>query len=192
VYNSTSLTGVPLLRQVIGSGSAISFSHASATPFSAEVTGTLNFTRTANYSFSCDFGLPHDSVAFAWVDGHQVCQVSHGPYTAGVLDHKLPIGTALGGRQKAVRIRLWVNPAAAGRGPPPPAPPAPSKGYTDEGAGYCTAATGQRPESFLCQDGGPACTFTQSACAKLCDADAGCTGFMVQDMSIYKDQPTCS
>jgi hypothetical protein len=190
IYNNTALTGPPLVRQTIGSASAISFSHASSAPFSAEVIGTLNFTRTANYTFDCDFGLPHSSVAFAWVDGHQVCQVSGGPYSAGGLDKKLPIGTALGSRLKAVRIRLWVNPAAPGRGPPPPPPPMPTKGYSDEGQGYCTSG-GKRPESFLCQGGGP-CTFTQASCAKLCDADAGCTGFMIQDMSIYKDPPTCN
>eukprot|EP01050_Picozoa_sp_SAG11_P031637 SAG11_NODE_9918_length_870_cov_1.075227_1_plen_211_part_01 len=74
--------------------------------------------------------------------------------------------------------------------PPPPPPPVPSKGYSDEGQGYCTS-DGKRPESFLCQGGGP-CTFTQASCAKLCDADPGCAGFMIQDMSMYKDPPTCN
>ena len=52
-------------------------------------------------------------MAFAWIDGHQVCNDS--PYRVGGLDHTLPIGTALGLRQKAVRIRLWVNPDVGGR-----------------------------------------------------------------------------
>ena len=109
VFNNTALYGAPLRRASIGSATAISFSHASSTPFSAEVTGTLDFKRVANYTFNCELGLPHaGSVVFAWIDGHQVCNDS--PYSVGGLDHTLPIGTALGLREKAVRIRLWVNP----------------------------------------------------------------------------------
>ena len=115
VYNNTALHGAPLRTQHVGGASAISFSHASATPFSAEVTGTLTFGRSANYTFDCDFGLPHaGSVAFAWIDGHQVCNDS--PYSVGGLDHTLPIGTALGQKTKGVRVRLWVNPGAAAGG----------------------------------------------------------------------------
>jgi hypothetical protein len=69
-------------------------------------------------------------------------------------------------------------------------------GYDDIGPGYCTKAGGPRVQTVLCDDSGAAgkgkCAYTQQACAALCTADSQCTGYMTQDMSQYKEPPTCA
>eukprot|EP01043_Picozoa_sp_COSAG02_P030304 COSAG02_NODE_1928_length_10338_cov_85.895888_2_plen_789_part_00 len=81
---------------------------------------------------------------------------------------------------------------AKNSGPPgPPAPPTPSDKYSDIGQGYCCDTDGHRPESWLC-DGDGCPKATEETCRKLCSSDTTCTGFMVQDMSIYGKPPTCN
>jgi hypothetical protein len=81
-------------------------------------------------------------------------------------------------------------------------------GYTDMGAGYCTTGAssgsaianntsdgGQRVQSWLCDGSGThpdPCSFTLESCAALCTPDRQCTGFMLQDMSIYNEPFTCN
>jgi hypothetical protein len=69
-------------------------------------------------------------------------------------------------------------------------------GYDDIGPGYCTKAGGPRVQTVLCDDSSAAgkgkCAYTQQACAALCTADSQCTGYMTQDMSQYKEPPTCA
>lgn len=73
-----------------------------------------------------------------------------------------------------------------------------ASGYEDLGAGYCTAAGGGRVQAFLCDDSGAPpppgaahCPSTAPQCAALCTADLHCTGYMVQNMSIYSSPSTC-
>jgi hypothetical protein len=66
-------------------------------------------------------------------------------------------------------------------------------GATLVGNGYClTPMSGgtQRVGVSLCISHECA-AYTAASCGALCQGTAGCTGFMVQDMSIYGQQPTC-
>ena len=77
---------------------------------------------------------------------------------------------------------------AAGAVPPP-------AGYDDVGNGFCVDAQQRRPGVWLCYGSArpPLCPHaTPESCGKLCSADAGCRGFMIQDMSMYQLPPACS
>ena len=68
-------------------------------------------------------------------------------------------------------------------------------GYVDVGNGFCVDGNDRRPQNWLCDDSGSGaanCSFVAVSCADLCGPDGGCTGFMLQDMSLYRKPPTCS
>ena len=68
-----------------------------------------------------------------------------------------------------------------------------SGGFDDIGVGYCVSKDHKRPASWLCDSGKAGdCSFSLASCSKLCDADAQCTGFMIQSMAIYGRPETCS
>ena len=91
-------------------------------------------------------------------------------------------GLSIAGYDSETRDHCWK------RGSPSPAPA--GGGYTDIGAGFCTDGAGKRPQTFLCDSA--ACSFTAESCGALCSADAKCTGYMIQNMSIYNDPMTCN
>ena len=80
--------------------------------------------------------------------------------------------------------------AKSGESPAPPPTPSSDK-YVDIGQGYCCDKNSRRPESWIC-DGAGCPKATQESCRALCSADTRCTGFMLQDMSIYGKPPTCN
>ena len=92
-------------------------------------------------------------------------------------------GFAITGHDGETRDTCWRKSGGS--------PPSPSSPYLDLGPGYCVSSSGVRPESYLCAD--KSCgEFTESSCAALCTADFKCTGFMIQNMSMYSDPPTCN
>ena len=67
------------------------------------------------------------------------------------------------------------------------------QGFVNVGNGYCVDKQGNRPQTYLCDDSGAgtACNFTTDSCWAVCRADSACTGFMLQDMSMYGQPTTC-
>lgn len=60
-------------------------------------------------------------------------------------------------------------------------------GFSNVGDGYCRNSKG-RAQSFLCDSSASGSTcpgFTAASCAQICSVDDKCTGFMLQNMSIY-------
>lgn len=118
------------------------------------------------------------------------------PSTCNLVSAKVPSGSgtwviqqagngfAIDGHDSETRDHCWRK--SGGKAAPP--------GYADLGSGYCTDNAGTRPEGYLCWPTAAksACSFTVPACAALCTADVKCAGFMLQNMSIYGDPPTCS
>jgi|EP01046_Picozoa_sp_COSAG06_P001531 hypothetical protein len=63
-------------------------------------------------------------------------------------------------------------------------------GFAFVGHGFCKSASGQRPQNFYCAT--HACpAYTPTSCAAICANTGGCTGFMIQDMSLYGLPNTC-
>lgn len=82
--------------------------------------------------------------------------------------------------------------------PPSPGPPSPgSHSYEDVGIGFCLDASGKRPQTILCEDSSVRyvsecqCPSNSLACVALCDGDSACTGYVLQDMSMYGKPKTC-
>lgn len=65
--------------------------------------------------------------------------------------------------------------------------------FDDIGVGYCVDKDHRRPASWLCDSGTAGeCSFSLASCQKLCQADAQCTGMMIQSMAIYGRPDTCN
>ena len=63
-------------------------------------------------------------------------------------------------------------------------------GFAFLGHGFCTSAAGQRPQNWFCAT--HACpAYTTASCAALCARTGGCSGFMIQDMSMYGEPDSC-
>lgn len=81
IYGNTALSGSPTSSRTI---EALNFSNSGASPFSAEILGTMTVAE-GEYGFECDFG--HATIAFLLVDDHLVCQTgaySVAPAVTGV------------------------------------------------------------------------------------------------------------
>ena len=65
------------------------------------------------------------------------------------------------------------------------------------GNGFCTSAAGARPDTFMCDASGDSAAAVCEvdlgghSCAAVCEATGGCTGFMVQDNSMYGMGAVC-
>ena len=83
------------------------------------------------------------------------------------------------GRRLLATLCLLVVPTAA------------SATFQYLGNGYCTSTAGARPDTFMCDASGDAAAAVCDVglggrpCAAICEATEGCTGFMVQDNTMY-------
>ena len=107
-------------------------------------------------------------------------------------------GFSIGEHDGETRDHCYRKSSAPAPPSPTPGPPAPGGGCFQEiGNGYCVKTSGgsNRCQNYFCDDSSlhpDTCPKTQAACAALCAADSKCSGYVLQDMSMYNVPNTCA
>ena len=109
-FSNSAMTGAPATNTTVP-GLQLSVP-LSATVGSAEITGTLTFTKETMYAFECDFGP--GQMAFVWIRDHLVCHTRPIPFgntpssTDGCPEYPLPVKV----RRAARSARTWRSETA--------------------------------------------------------------------------------
>jgi hypothetical protein len=107
-------------------------------------------------------------------------------------------GFSIGEHDGETRDHCYRKSSAQAPPSPTPGPPAPGGGcFQEVGNGYCVKTSGgsNRCQNYFCDDSSlhpDTCPKTQAACAALCAADSKCSGYVLQDMSMYNVPNTCA
>ena len=113
-FDNTALAGEPVETTVVPS---LSLHLAKPLPFSAELTGQVEFPGPGRYNIECNFSTSV-AIGFVWLDDHEVCV--RGAYSNSVTDrssmdgspaYPLIISEQMANLKQVVKVQIWTTDA---------------------------------------------------------------------------------